>query len=70
MGVTGITNTHMTNIANGGPAEAGDNYLGGISDNTTVAGGRVSLCNAPPGSGGSGGAGWPAVAMDGEYYGA
>jgi hypothetical protein len=64
MGVTGITNTHMTNIANGGPAGAGDNYLEVISDNTTVAGGRLTFFNQSHWTGDYLSAGITSITMD------
>lgn len=64
MGIPSITNSHMTNIADGGPAGAGDNYLEVIADNTTSAGGRLTFFNKVQWTGDYPGAGITAIAMD------
>jgi len=45
MGRTTITDTHMSNITDGGPAGTGDNYLQMTADGTTVSGGRLTMFN-------------------------
>ena len=37
MGVPTVTDSHMTNIADGGPAGAGDNFLQVVADGTAFA---------------------------------
>jgi len=64
MGDTVVTGTHMTNIATGGPAGTGDSYLEVISDNTAVAGGRLTFFNQAQWTGDYPGAGITAIAMD------
>jgi len=64
MGNPDVTGTHMTNIATGGPAGTGDSYLEVISDNTTVAGGRLTLFNQAQWTGDYPGVGITAIAMD------
>jgi hypothetical protein len=64
MGDTVVTGTHMTNIATGGPAGTSDSYLEVISDNTNVAGGRLTFFNQAQWAGDYLGAGIAAIAMD------
>ncbi|MDX2457652.1 MAG: hypothetical protein QNL87_09110 [Gammaproteobacteria bacterium] len=64
MGSTSVTNSHMTNIATGGPAGTGDRYLEVLADNTTVAGGRLTFFNKAQWIGDYPGAGITAIAMD------
>jgi hypothetical protein len=64
MGVTDITATHMTNIADGGPAGAGDSFLEVRADGTAVAGGRLTFFNQAHWTGDYLGAGVISIAMD------
>lgn len=64
MGVNAVTASHMTNIADGGPAGAGDNFLQVVSDGTGVAGGRLTFFNRLQWTGDYTTAGVTAVAMD------
>jgi hypothetical protein len=64
MGVNTVTASHMTNIADGGPAGAGDNFLQVVSDGTNVAGGRLTFFNRLQWTGDYTAAGVTAIAMD------
>lgn len=64
MGIPTITNSHMTNFANGGPAGAGDSYLEVVADNTTGAGGKLTFFNKVQWTGNYSAAGITAIAMD------
>jgi len=64
MGFSGATSSNMTNIANGGPAGAGDNFLQVVADGTLVAGGRLTFFNTLQWSGDYLGAGITAITLD------
>ena len=64
MGFIDATTNNMTNIADGGPAVAGDNYLEVVADGTQVAGGRLTFFNRSQWSGDYIGAGITAIALD------
>lgn len=64
MGASSITTTHMTNIADGGPAGAGDNFLQVVSDGVNAAGGRMTFFNKSQWTGDYLSAGITAISMD------
>lgn len=64
MGFASITNTHLSNIANGGPAGAGDNFLEVVADGTNAAGGRLTFFNQAQWAGDYLAAGVTSIAMD------
>ncbi|MGB5473702.1 MAG: hypothetical protein WBQ78_09520 [Gammaproteobacteria bacterium] len=64
MGVSTVTTSHMTNIAAGGPAGAGDNFLQVVADGANVQGGRLTFFNRLLWSGDYTAAGVTAIAMD------
>lgn len=65
MGSATVTNDHMTNMADGGPAGAGDHYLQVTTDSTLPFGGnRLTVFNKAQWSGDYLTAGITAIAMD------
>jgi len=64
MGASGVTATHITNIASGGPAGTGDNFLQVVADGTLVAGGRLTLFNQAQWTGDYLSAGITSIALD------
>ncbi len=64
MGFIGATNSNMTNIADGGPSGAGDNFLQVLSDGTAAAGGRMTFFNKNQWTGDYRGSGVTAIAME------
>jgi len=64
MGFIDATNGNMTNIANGGPDGAGDNFLQVVADGTLVAGGRLTFFNKLQWSGDYPGAGITTITLD------
>ncbi len=64
MGVASVTDSHMSNIADGGPAGTGDNFLRVVADGTNVAGGRLTFFNSLQWTGDYTAAGITAIAMD------
>jgi len=64
MGANSITASHMTNIADGGRAGVGDNFLQVIADGTAVAGGRLTFFNQAQWRGDYLGTGITSIAMD------
>jgi hypothetical protein len=64
MGITAVTTSHMTNIADGGPAGAGDSFLQVVADGTAAAGGRLTFFNQLQWTGDYTAAGITAIAMD------
>lgn len=64
MGRADITDTHMSNVSDGGPAGLGDNFLQVIADGGNVAGGRVTVINQVQWTGDYLSAGITAIAMD------
>jgi hypothetical protein len=64
MGSSVITDSHMANIVNGGPAGSGDSFLEVIADGTDVAGGRMAFFNQTQWIGDYLGSGITAIAMD------
>jgi hypothetical protein len=64
MGFNATTLSHQENIADGGPAGAGDNFLQIVADGTAVAGGRLTVFNQTQWTGDYTAAGVTAIAMD------
>ena len=64
MGIPAVTNSHMTNIADGGPAGTGDNFLQVFADGTSVSGGRLTFFNRLQWTGDYTAAGISAITMD------
>lgn len=64
MGFASITNAHLSNIADGGPAGIGDNYLQVTADGASVAGGRLTFFNQAQWRGDYFAAGLTSIAMD------
>ena len=64
MGFAPITDSHMTNITDGGPAGTGDNYLEVVSDGAFAAGGRLTFFNKSQWTGDYTAAGITSIAMD------
>lgn len=64
MGIASVTNSKMSNIAAGGPAGAGDNFLQVVADGTNVQGGRLTFFNKLQWTGDYTAAGVTAIAMD------
>lgn len=64
MGSNNVTTSHMTNIADGGPAGVGDNFLQVSADATPVAGGRLTFFNQAQWRGDYLGTGITSIAMD------
>jgi hypothetical protein len=63
MGFIDATNNNMTNVADGGPAGAGDNFLQVFSDGTAVASGRLTFFNKNQWTGDYLGAGVTSITM-------
>lgn len=64
MGFASITNTHLMNIADGGPGGLGDNFLEVVADGTNVAGGRLTFFNQTQWAGDYLAAGINSITMD------
>lgn len=64
MGFIDVTTGNITNIANGGPAGTGDNFLQVVTDGTLVAGGRLTFFNKLQWSGNYTGAGVTTITLD------
>jgi len=64
MGIPTVTDSHMTNIADGGPAGAGDNFLQVVADGTAAQGGRLTFFNRLQWTGNYTAEGVTAIAMD------
>jgi hypothetical protein len=64
MGLSSITATHMTNIADGGPTGTGDSFLEVVADGGNAAGGRLTLFNHVQWPGDYLSAGINSIAMD------
>jgi hypothetical protein len=64
MGFNATTLSHQQNIADGGPAGAGDSFLQLVADGTAVAGGRLTVFNQLQWGGDYTAAGVTAIAMD------